>query len=196
MAELRDRIREQSRIARIRMGQDAPQLFDIPSLQEGDERVRVALVPLTEKEAQMGLMASANVEVIDNAAGLNLRDRVAVEWDVWNACRLPDDTTKKVWASVDEMVEDLQSSDIDWLFDQLTLLEAYQSPSLVNMTQAQVDELKKAFVTIEWRELTGRQANALALCIFTLLPTLQQASQHSFGFIPNLTSKSESDSST
>jgi len=189
---VRDKIKEQSRLARMRLGNGVPDWVDIPSM----EGIRVAMVPLVEEETQRSLVAASKIDVPDNHPGINAQNRVAMVWDVWQACRELDDIERKVWDSPEEMVAELEPSDIDYLFDQLTILMDYASPSLAKLSDQDVDDLKKAFGAIEWRELTGRQASALVMCISRLLPELLAAKFSSSGSTPNSTSRSENDEST
>lgn len=189
---LREQIREQSRFARMRLGQDAPEFVEVPSM----KGVRIAMVPLNEAESQQGLIEAAVLEVPDNIAGINARNRAACNHDVWNACRMPDDVASRVWESVDDMIADTQPSDIDYLFDQLTVLADFASPSLAKLTEKEIEDLKKGFAAIDWKELTGRQASALVLCISRLLPELLQDKFFYSGSTPNSTTRSESEIST
>lgn len=192
MSTIREAIREQNRIKRMRMGQEAAELEEIPSL----DGIRVAQVPLVERESQAGLIRAANLDVVDNSAGMQARNRAAVESDVWHSCREPGDLTKMVWESVDEMVEELEPSDIDYLFDKLTILMEYASPSLDGLTQQDLDQLKKDFGQIDWNELSGRQWSALKLCLSTLLPELLAARLSSSTYTQSLTTRTESVEST
>lgn len=192
MSAVRDKIREQSRFARMRLGQEAPELIDVPSMTE----VRVALVPLTEAESMAGLIRSANVEVADNISGLNVRNREAVISDVWHACRVPGTAQELVWDTPEQMVDDLQPSDIDYLFDQLTILMDYASPTLANLADQDIDDLKKAFAAIDWKELYGTQQRSLVLCISRLLPDLLAAKFSFSGSTSSLTELNEREKST
>jgi hypothetical protein len=167
-------------------------MVEIPSM----PHIRVAMVPLVEAEAQDGLIRSANLDVADNMAGINARNRAACVSDVWYASRVPGHLDEKIWDDPDEMVAELPPSDIDYLFDRLTILQDYASPSFANLSDKDIDELKKGFGAIEWRELTGRQASALVQCISLLLPELLAAKFFSFGSTQNSTQQTESETST
>jgi hypothetical protein len=192
---VREKIREQNRVKRMRLGQEAPELVTIPSM-DGDEAIRVAMVPLTEAESQSSLILASSLDVLDNSAGLQARNRVTVQNDVWNACRDPEDSTKKVWPSVDEMVKDIEPTDVDWLFDQLTTLMDYASPAMDGLTEEDLAELKNGFALIDWNELTGRRWSALKLCLSILSPELLAARSRSFTSTMKSTTTSESDEST
>lgn len=191
-SSIRDTIKEQSRLARMRMGQDAPEMVDIPSLTE----VRVAQVPLTEREAQQGVILSASLEVLDNAGGLQARNRACIESDVWNSLRDPSDPEAKVFDSIEDMNGDLLSSDIDYLADNLMLLMSYASPSIDGLSDADLEDLKKVFGETDWSALTGRRWAAVKLCCETLFPELLQAKLRGIGSTDSSTSRSASDEST
>ena len=192
MSELLDQIRAQSRLKRIRQGQEVPEWASIPSMPE----IRIALVPLLERETQASLVAAASEDAPDNALGIQVRARIAQHWDVWQAARHIEDGEKYVWDSVDAMVNDLEPDDIDSLHDQLTVLMDYASPGIEGLTEADLAELKKAFVLIDWNGLTGRQWSALKLCLSHLLPELLLAKPPSTTSTPSSTTRSENDEST
>jgi len=178
----------------MRMGQAVVEPTEIPSMAEAG--IRIGLVPLTEQESQQGLVAAAALDVPDNYAGINARNRLAAQCDVWNASRLIEDPSQKIWQSVEQMVEELQPSDIDFLFDKLTLLQDFASPAFDKLSDKQVDDLKKAFVELDWKGLSGRPANALAMCISILLPELLQGSNSSTGSTFSSMQTNESEEST
>lgn len=171
MTNVREAIREASRLARMRQGQDAAEFIDIPSMQG----IRVCQVPLLEKEAQAGVIRAASLDVIDNAAGMQARNRAAIESDVWHSLREPGDPETKVFATVDEMVEQLQTTDIDYLADNLATLMDYASPSIDGLSDKDLNDLKKAFGETDWSALTGRQWAAVKLCCQALFPNLLRA---------------------
>lgn len=171
MASVREAIREASRLSRMRQGQDAPEMVTIPSMDE----IRCAMVPLNEAETQSGLIVAASLDVLDNAAGLQARNRAVQHNDVWHSLREPDNLEQKVFQSVDDMVETIQPGDIDFLHDQLSLLMDYASPSIDGLTDADLADLKKAFGETDWSALTGKQWAAVKLCVLNLFPELLQA---------------------
>lgn len=140
----------------------------IPSKPE----IRVAMVPLIEREAQRGVIAAAQLEVQDNAAGLQARNRIALESDVWHSLREPSDPTAKVFESVDQMIDELDATDIDFLSDELSALMDYASPAIDGISEEQLNSLKKAFGETDWSALTGWQWAALKLACQALFPNL------------------------
>lgn len=192
MSAVRDAIRQANRLARMRMGQDAPELVEIPSKPD----IRVALVPLNEAETQQGLIGAANLDVPDNMVGITARNRVAVHMDIWNAIRDPEDVSKKVFESVDAMLEDLEPMDIDYFTDYLATLMEYASPQLDKLSAEALDELKKALTGIDWNELTGRQWLVLRLCLSVLLPDQLAVRLSGSTSTSNSTTRSEDAAST
>lgn len=155
MTSVRDSIREHSRLARMRAGQEIGEYTEIPSM----PGVRVLMVPLTEHEAQKGLLRAAEIEVPDNVSGIMARERAVKQSDVWHALREMDNPDKKVFPTVDDMVGDdgLEPTDVDHLHQELATLMSYASPAIDGITEEIWSELKKVLVGVELSELTGRQ---------------------------------------
>jgi hypothetical protein len=168
MTTVREAIRENNRLARMRNGQDVPERVEIPSMQG----IGACLVPLTEAESQLGIVAAADLNVNDNQAGMMARERAATISDIWHALREPSDPTMKVFETPEDMTAALKPTDIDHLADKLVLLQDYASPSLDGMNEEELNELKKAFGETDWSELTGRRWAAVKLCCSILFPEL------------------------
>lgn len=188
MSTVREAIKEQHRLARMRMGQDAGEWTDIPSM----PGVRVLQVPLKEKESQLGVMAAAALEVYDNAAGLTARNRVAMQYDVFYSLREMDKPDKFVFDSVDEMVDTLEPSDIDLLHERLTVMMEYSSPAIDGINDEDFELIKKAFMAIDLSALTGRQWAAVKLSCQYLFPNLLP--DRSLGTTPTESSTARSES--
>lgn len=189
---IREELKEQVRLKRIRMGQEAADYVEIPSVPE----FRVVIVPLTEGESLAGLTRAAQVNTEDNYVGLQVKQREAVLSDVWHAMRDPSDLDQKVFTSIEDMTSTLEPNDIDHVFDALTILMDYASPAIDKISNDELDELKKAFVLIDLNELTGRRWSALKLCLSVLSPDLLLANSRSTSSTPSLTERSENDAST
>jgi hypothetical protein len=168
MSSVREAIREQNRLARMRQGQDVPERLAIPSMPE----VSIAIVPLSEAESQVGIVAAASLEVPDNQAGIMARERAATVSDVFHAVREPGHPTIRVWDTPEEMVEELTPADVDFLADNLVTLQEYASPALDGLSDKELDDLKKAFGETDWSALTGRRWAAMKLCCTILFPEL------------------------
>lgn len=194
MPSVREAIKEQNRLARMRMGQEAPDFVDIPSM----PGVRAVQVPLLEREAQAGIIRAADIDVPDNSAGLQARNRIAIESDVWHSLREIDDPSKHVFESIDEMVgeEGLDPGDIDHLADNLRILMDYSSPALDGFSDKELDDLKKVFAETDWSALTGKRWAALKLCVSILFPELLQARSLGTGSTGSSTPTSDEAAST
>lgn len=190
-SRVREAIREQSRLSRMRLGQLAPEMVEIPSM----VGIRVAIVPLTEGESQKGMARAADLDVADNIAGVQMRNRAAMESDVWHAVRDPEDISNKLFESVEIMVSELEPSDIDALMDKLTTLMEYASPSIDGLSNEDLNDLKKAFGQIDLSELTGQSWAATKLCFQTLLPDLLLVKLRGSSSIETLTPTSENEES-
>lgn len=171
MATVREAIREQHRLARMRNGQDVPERVDIPSM----PGIGACLVPLTEAESQRGIVAAADLNVNDNQAGMMARERAATISDIWHALREPGDPDRRVFDSPEDMTATLVPTDIDHLADKLVLLQDYASPAIDGMSEEELNDLKKAFGETDWSGLTGRRWAAVKLTCSVLFPELLAA---------------------
>lgn len=174
------------------MGQDTAEIVSIPSMPE----IRVAQVPLTERESQAGIIRASLLEVQDNAAGLQARNRAAIESDVWNSLREPANPQTKVFDSIEDMTDQVQASDIDHLADNLMLLMSYASPAIDGLTDKELEELKKAFGETDWSALTGKRWAAVKLCVSTLFPELLQVRSLGSSLTESSTTTNENGEST
>ena len=167
MTTMREAIQEQTRLARMRQGQEVPDYVDIPSM----EGVRVALVPLTEAELSRGLAyAASDDDVPESFSGAQYRSRRAIQSDLWHAVREPGDPEKRVFESIEDMVEALSPADIDYLNMHLATLMNFASPAMDGLTEEDLDFLGRAWQAIRLNELTGRQWAAAKVCLSILLP--------------------------
>jgi hypothetical protein len=171
MTSVYEQLKEASRLRRMRLGQEAPEDAEFLAHPE----IRAKMVPLVEKEMEAGMIAAAKLDVPDNTAGYQVRDRVALCSDVWHSLREPDDLSKKVFGSVDAMVDELEGSEIDQLADQLTMLMDFSSPALDQISDEDLESLKKGLLTTEWSGLSGRQWAAIKLCLSAFSPQLLAA---------------------
>lgn len=192
MTSLREQIKEGNRLTRMRLGQDAPEYTQLPAHPE----IRVAVVPLTERETQQGMLYAASIDVSDNSAGINARNRAAIHSDVWNALRDPGNIDAKVFASIEEMVVELEPFEIDHLADILTVLMDYASPASDGLTDKHLEALKKASETIGWNGLYGRRWAVVKLYLSVMSPELLAASLSGDGSTNSSTEKNASDEST
>lgn len=196
-SSIREAIRSANRFTRMRAGQMTCEFVEFPSVTTpSGDALRVAQVPLTEYEAQQGVIAAANLEVADNFAGMTARNRAALLSDVWHSLREPSDLTRKAFESVEEMAQVLEPTDIDLASDSLTTLMDYASPAIDGLSDKDLVELKKAFAKIDWSALSGRRWAAVKQCCLILVPELLQAKLSGFSSTESSTTKSGNGEST
>jgi hypothetical protein len=173
MSSIREAIREQSRLSRMRMGQEVGEYVEIPSMPE----IRMLQVPLTERETADGLIRGAEINVPDNVSGILARERAVKQSDVWHSLRIIGEPGKKVFSSIDDMTgeDGLEPEDIDHLHENLAVLMSYASPGLDDVTVDDWNDLKKAFNEIDLNALSGRQWAALKLAFQHLFPHILRA---------------------
>ena len=163
MTSIAEALKER-RIARMREGQSVPEIFPLRSAPD----VRVALIPLTEAEYDLALAQAAAIEVADNSFGLERRGRHAQAVQLWYSVRDPLDLTKLAFDSVDEMRSVLEPADINFILEKYTEMVDLYSPGLEDLTDEQMDELKKALQAIDLRGLYGKPAYHLKCFFLTL----------------------------
>lgn len=151
-----ERLRE-SRLKRMRMGQSSASIIKIPSNPEH----RVAIVPLLEGEYDECMRAAAQVDVPDNVAGASVMDREERRQVVCRAAREVDDFSKRVFTDSITMMEILEPSDVNYLYDAYIELQLEISPSMDELSESEVDFLKGVFERMPWNDLSGRQVYAL-----------------------------------
>lgn len=192
MPTLREEMRTQSRLSRIRQGQEVPEYFDIPSM----SGIRVALIPLTEAEETRSTVAAAGIDVDENLAGLRLRDRTRLHWNLWQAMRDPAELSRPLYESPETMIAELEVYDIEYLSLQLTTLMEYASPALDGFAPEMLDDLKKVLLETDWNALTGRRWAAVKVCLSVLFNELLQGRSPSSFFTAGSTTTNESAEST
>jgi hypothetical protein len=162
----REAIKKEGRLRRMRLGQDAPEFVNLITNPE----IRVALVPLTEAEYHIGLKAAMDLPAADNAQGMMYRDRWQQVTDVWNSLREPHNPTQRVYESVEQMIAELEHTDINYLSDMYLRMVEDSSPMLDGVTEEQIEEIKKACLTIDWSVLSGRAWWHLKAFLSSLTP--------------------------
>ena len=169
-------IMKSRRVERMRLGQESPDFHVIPSTKNADDPVRIALVPLTERELDRAFSAAAMIELPDNEVAVTVRDRAIQVHNLWSACRDPQDITEKAFDSVDEMSEVLEPSDVNFLLEMFQALVDETSPSIDGLSPEDLAELKKAFARIDLNALSGRSWAHLKLFFSTLAVDLRLGS--------------------
>ena len=155
MSRILDKLREGTRFARMRMGQEAPGYVSLLSNPEA----RFALVPLIESEYHLALEAVAQMNLPDNAYGGELMDRHLRLHTLRLALRDPDNPREMVFESVEQMLSEeigLEPADVNHLLEMYQRETDFSSPALEGLTDEQVDDLKKGLLKIDWSALSGR----------------------------------------
>lgn len=143
MSDFLEKLKESRRIAKMRMGQNAP---DFVSLKSNPE-IRLAMVPLLEREYQMALEAAASYDVADNSYGTELRDRVLQVHTLFYALREPDNVESKAFPDMDAMLDPevgLEPVDVNYLLDYYQRMVDFSSPAMDGLNDEALDELKKS----------------------------------------------------
>lgn len=180
---------EENRLMRMREGQNAGELVQLPS----DPEIRMILVPLTDGEWLHSLKMADQVMAGDNEAGLMVRDRVQKQCVLMYAARETSDFTKRIFNTIED-IEKLEGLDVDLLYDEYMGMVASISPSLYMMTPEEFDSLKAVWQRIEWNELSGMQQYAAVRFLRSIHVGLLQ--DNSFGSPSTLKSTLKTDEPT
>jgi len=171
----------------MRLGQAVCDFIPLTS----DPEVRLAMVPLLEAEYMQVLNAVAAMEASDDLPGLQLRDRRQAQELLIRAIREPDDLTKRVYADIDEMMEQLSVSDVDELLDNYNEMSYQASPRLEGIPPEEFENLKKALQEMNWSELSGRAWYAAKRFLSAISPS--PLMDNSLGFTSTSSSTTESE---
>lgn len=176
MAQRSYEVLKERRAERMRLGKAVCEIVEFLS----DPEIRLALVPLTDAEFQNSLVqaAQANVTEISSTHEVILRDRVQKCAIILSAARETDDLTKPFFESMLE-VTSLDANDINHVFSYYEQMMEFSSPSLEDLSQADMDEIKKALEEVDWNGLSGRSWYAAKRFLLTLSP--QQPPDNLFG---------------
>ena len=174
----------------MRLGQAVMIPVDLVS----DSEIRFALIPLTDAELQNSLMVAAQGAVSDTPSTHEVfyRDRVQKCAIIQGAARHLDNLDERVFESFNEVLM-LDSRDIAHVFDAYQEMMDVSSPSLDGLTEAEMDEIKKALLEMDWNVLSGRQWYAAKRFLMSLQP--QQLPDNSLGSLQtkSSTTKNEED---
>ena len=195
MNEILERLKETRRFAKMRMGQAAPDYVTLPDRPS----VGFALVPLIEREYQWTLEQAAAIPAPENVYGVDLRDRTMQVCTLLYALRLPDDHQQRAFESLEQMLDEelgLEPTEINYLSECYQRLVDFSSPSLDGLSDEQLEELKKALVTIDWNALSGKPWWHLKGVFMTLPAGLPLDNSPSLGSILNLIGPSDEATST
>ena len=182
MPTLQEQIRER-RLDRMRLGSAACDVVPLLS----DPEIRVALVPLTEAEYQRSLETAAAMEVMTTQLGMEYAERRQQTEIIWMALREVNDLQKHGFGSSGEMLDELETQDINHLWDHYLEMVDTSSPAIDGVPPDELDNLKKVLQEIPWNELSGTQWYAAKRFLGSVLPTLPLARSLGSSSIKSLT---------
>lgn len=154
------------RVERMRQGQQACEITSLPS----DNEIRVAIVPLLEKEYDMCMLAVAAMNVPDNVAGAGILDRHEKLEVLIRSIRNPNNLMERIFDNVEELMELVEPPDVNTLYDDYVEMASNISPHVVELGEDEIDFLKQLFGTLQLKGLSGKQLYALRRFISTLSP--------------------------
>jgi hypothetical protein len=157
---------KQRRAERMRAGQNTAEIISLPS----DNEIRVAIVPLLEREYDEALRATAAMDVPENVAGASLMDRHERREVICRAIRDPDNYSERLFKSVAEMMDILHPTDISHLFDAYVEMSMDISPDVRSLSDEEIDYLKKVCENLNWKDLSGKQLYNFNRFLLTLTP--------------------------
>ena len=155
----------------MRVGKAAGEPVELLS----DPEIRFVLTPLTDGEYIKALRIADQVEASDSPAGLLLRDQVQREAILLFSAREMFDWTQHFFETVEE-VQELGQHEVNHLFDIYLEMTATNSPTMMQMTADEVDDLKKALGMIDWNALNGQQWYAAKRFLSSIQEALLMAS--------------------
>lgn len=165
MASTAEKIRTR-RLDRMRLGQAVCDVVTLLS----DPEMKLFIVPLTEADYKQVIEKVAELNLIDNLAGAQVRDRTQAQEILVRAIREENDLTQHVFEDVDEMMATLEVQDVDELIDHYNEMVEKSSPSIDGIPPEEIENVKKALQTMDWSELSGRSWYALKRFLSTIMP--------------------------
>jgi len=175
------------KLDRMRAGQAACDIVPLVS----DPEIRVALVPLTEAEYLRSMEMAAALDVLSNRVALEFQERRQTNEILWAALRNPEDLSEHAWEDTSAMTVDLDTADINHLFDHYLEMVDQSSPSIDGIPEGEWDLLKKALQEIPWNELSGKQWYAAKRFLGSVFPTLLLDRSPGFSFTNQSTGMSD-----
>lgn len=140
------------RLERLRLGQATYE--SVRMLDDAEEEM--ALVPATEAEYSNSLAEADKMIVGDNPAGAALRDEIQRKVLLFHVTRTKGNLTAKYFSNFAD-VDELESHQVNYMYDTYLEMVAESSPSMMGMTEEDFNGLKKALPRIEWSALSGPQ---------------------------------------
>jgi hypothetical protein len=159
-------IRER-RLEKMRLGQAVCEYVTLPS----DSETRLCIVPLTEAQYMQVLAKVAKLTLPDDMAGVSVRDRTQVIEILARAIREENDLQQRVFETTEEMLEAIEVADVDELIDRYNEMVERSSPSMDSIPDEELENVKKALQTMEWKDLSGPAWYACKRFLSRILPS-------------------------
>ena len=141
----------------MRLGHSACTMVTLPS----DEEIRLALVPLSGAERLNATQAAANINVLDNVAGLMSRDHVQKVEVLAASIRDPKNLQERLFRDGYDLQEEFVETDIDFIYDAYLEMTENANPTVDAIPPEEFDVLKKVLQEIDLSGLSGRSWYAL-----------------------------------
>jgi hypothetical protein len=184
---------KQRRLDRMRLGQSAADVVTLPS----DSEIKLYIVPLREGEFLSALEAVASYRPpVDEIAAYQLRERRQAQEILVRAIREPHNLQQQVYQDVDELMEDLDITDVDECIDNYNLMVEKSSPSIEGIPPEELEELKKVLQEVDWNALSGRAWYAAKRFLSEIGDQLLLVSSRGSGSTNSSTTTKDSEEST
>jgi hypothetical protein len=190
MGAISEAIKKSNRLKKMRLGQEAPTFVNL----RGENRI--ALVPLIEAEEEMAWVEASHLGAEDNTYGQQGMDKRFRSSTLFYAMRNPDNLKERVFDSLEELLETLNSDEINGLAEEYQMMMEFSSPKLDGVSEEELVELKKVLEMIDWNVLSGRPWWYLRNFLSSLTRTQLQDSSFGLSLIKSLTGTSESEEPT
>ena len=151
----------------MRLGQAVCDYVSLPS----DPETRLCIVPLTEAEYLQVLAKVSKLTVPDDLAGVSMRDRTQVVEILVRSIREEENLTKHVFESTEEMLDSIEVADVDELIDRYNEMVERASPALDAIPDEELENVKKALQTMDWKELSGPAWYACKRFLSRIMPS-------------------------
>lgn len=182
VSSTREKIR-QRRLDRMRLGQAVCDFVELVS----DPEIRLAIVPLTEADYRNVLEKVSKLNLPDDLAGVQIKDRVQAEEILVRSIREEHDLDTRVYNSIDELTEDLDVADIDHLLDCYQEMTFRGSPAMDEIPPEEFEALKKVLARMDWNELSGPAWYAARRFLSRITPQLRPDNSPGFSSTPSQT---------
>jgi hypothetical protein len=175
----------------MRLGQAVCEIIPLLS----DPEIRVALVPLKEKEYQKSLSMVASLDLPETTPGADARDEIQKAEVLSYAIRETDNLDERIYMSGEELADDIEAHEINYIFDAYLEMVNQTSPAIDGLSEKDFETLKKVLKQMNWNELSGQQWYAAKRFLLSIFPNALQDNLLGFSSInPSITTNDEPES--